>query len=77
MQPERQRSLWWILLPIFFFEIIGGVIAYFILRQDDPRLAKFCLQLGILLTAIHLVFLVIIFSTIGLTGLEQDFAPNI
>ena len=76
MQPERQRSLWWVLLPIFF-EIIGGVIAYFILRQDDPKLAKFCIQLGILLIVIQLFAVAILFSTVGLAGFEQGFAPNI
>ncbi len=76
MQPERQPSLWWILLPIFF-EIIGGVIAYFILRKDDPRLAKFCIQLGILLTVVQIIAVAVLLSATDLTGFEQNFAPNI
>jgi len=53
MSNERNRSLWWTLLPIFV-GIIGGVIGYFVLKNDDPRLSKFCLQLGIVLTVIQL-----------------------
>ena len=47
----RRRSSLWFLLPIFF-SIIGGVIAYFIIKDDDPHKAKNCLLLGIILTAI-------------------------
>ncbi len=57
MQPERQRSLWWVLLPIFV-GIIGGIVGYFVLKNDDGRLAKFCLHLGIVLTVIQLVIYV-------------------
>ena len=56
---EHRRSGLWYLLPIFF-GIIGGVIAYFVIKQDDPDKAKNCLYLGIIITAIgaaaHLVF---------------------
>ncbi|MFB3047658.1 MAG: hypothetical protein ACE1YV_00735 [Nitrosopumilaceae archaeon] len=54
MSNERNRSLWWILLPIFV-GIIGGIIGYFVLKNDDQRLSKFCLHLGIVLTIINLV----------------------
>ena len=54
MYPERQRSNWWFLLPIFL-GLIGGVIAYFVLRNDDPKKAKNCLYLGIILAAIGIV----------------------
>lgn len=47
----RKRSGLWFFLPIFF-NVIGGVIAYFIIKDDDPRKAKNCLLLGIILTAI-------------------------
>ena len=46
------RSRWWYLLPIFL-DIIGGVIAYFVLRADDPVKARNCLLLGITLFVIH------------------------
>jgi heme/copper-type cytochrome/quinol oxidase subunit 2 len=55
------RSRWWYLLPIFF-KVIGGVIAYFVLRDDDPKKAKNCLLLGIVLTAIPIIGIVIFFT---------------
>lgn len=45
------KSRWWYLLPIFF-SIIGGIIAYFVLRHDDPRLAKNCLVVGGIMFAV-------------------------
>jgi len=74
MSFERTRSLWWVILPVFL-EIIGGVIAYFVLRRDDYKLAKFCLQLGIVLTIIQVIAFLIIFSTID--ELSQEFGVNI
>ncbi len=69
MSNERNRSLWWTLLPIFV-GIIGGIIGYFVLKNDDPRLSKFCLQLGIVLTVIQLaVYLPLIL-------LAEQFSPG-
>lgn len=45
------KSRWWYLLPIFF-SIIGGIIAYFVLRHDDSRLAKNCLIVGVIMFAV-------------------------
>jgi len=50
MTQEIRRSGFWFLLPLFF-GIIGGVIAYFVIKQDDPSKAKNCLYLGI----VHLI----------------------
>lgn len=61
--PERPRSNLWFLLPIFF-GIIGGIIAYFILRNDDPNKAKNCLYLGVALMVAGLVFNAIVASLI-------------
>ncbi|MFQ5970420.1 MAG: hypothetical protein ACE5J2_08005 [Nitrososphaerales archaeon] len=69
----RVRSSWWYLLPIFF-SVVGGVIAYFILRDDDPRKAKNCLWLGIILTAISTVLTVISFAIFGFA--ESGFTPR-
>ena len=54
MYPEKQRSNWWYLLPIFL-GIIGGVIAYFALRNDDREKAKKCLYLSLILFAVGFV----------------------
>lgn len=54
----RKRSNFWFLLPILF-NVIGGVIAYFIIKEDDPRKAKNCLWLGIILTALSFAIFVI------------------
>ena len=51
MQPEKERSNWWYLVPIFL-GLIGGIVAYFALRNDDRRKAKNCLFLGIILGVI-------------------------
>lgn len=61
----RRRSSLWFLLPIFF-SVIGGIIAYFVIKEDDPKKAKNCLYLGIILAAIPVV-LVLIPVLIGIT----------
>ena len=61
MEPEKQRSNWWYLLPIFF-GIIGGIIAYFALRRDDREKAKKCMYLGLILLAVGIIL------DISLTG---------
>ena len=55
MAQETRRSAWWYLLPILF-GIIGGVIAYFVIKQDDPIKAKNCLKLGLVLLIIDIIF---------------------
>ena len=54
----RKRSSWWFLLPIIF-GVIGGVIAYFVIKEDDPKRARSCLYLGIILAAIWFALFVI------------------
>ena len=55
MAQETRRSAWWYLLPLLF-GIIGGVIAYFVIKQDDPIKAKNCLKLGLILLIIDIIF---------------------
>jgi len=74
MYPERPRSNWWFLLPIFL-GLIGGVIAYFVLRHDDPRKAKNCLYLAIVLAIIGIAINVIFGAQ--LMELDQGFGVNI
>jgi len=74
MYPERPRSNWWFLLPIFL-GLIGGVIAYFVLRHDDPRKAKNCLYLSIVLAIIGIAINVIFGAQ--LMELDPEFGVNI
>lgn len=52
------RSPLWYLLPAIL-GIIGGVIAYFILKNDDPSKAKNCLWLGIILVVIYFSYFIV------------------
>ena len=54
MYPERKRSNWWYLLPIFL-GVMGGIIAYFALRRDDREKAKKCMYLGLILLAVGIL----------------------
>jgi 2-hydroxy-6-oxonona-2,4-dienedioate hydrolase len=49
--PTKRRSRLWYLLPIFL-HIVGGLIAYFVLRGSDHAIAKNSLWLGIILSAV-------------------------
>lgn len=46
MELTTKRSNFWYILPIVL-GLLGGVIAYFILRKSDSKKAKICLILGI------------------------------
>ena len=59
MYPEKSRSSWWYLLPIFL-GIIGGIIAYFAIRKDDLPKAKKCIYLSLILFAVG-IFLDVLF----------------
>jgi len=43
----KKRSPLWYELPILF-AIVGGVIAYFKIKKDDPKKAKRCIYVGII-----------------------------
>jgi len=72
--PEKSKSNAWFLLPIFF-GIIGGLIAFFILRQDDPRKARNCLYLGIVFMVFGIILNIFIATTVP--GLDPSFNVNI
>lgn len=57
-EPNRQRSRIWYILPICL-SIVGGFIAYFAIRQDDPSKAKNCLWLGIILFVSYVAYYVV------------------
>ena len=71
---EKPRSNAWFLLPIFF-GVIGGIIAFFVLRHDDPHKAKNCLYLGIVFMIIGIIFNILIAASIP--GLDSGFNVNI
>ena len=56
---RQGRSNWWFLLPIFL-HAVGGIMAFFVLRQDDVRKARNCLYLGLSLTALMLAPLLVL-----------------
>jgi len=70
---EKPRSNAWFLLPIFF-GVIGGIIAFFILRHDDPRKAKNCLYLGLALMVIGIILN--IFLAASIPGIDSGFNVN-
>jgi len=53
--PQKSRSNAWYLLPIFV-GMIGGIIAYLIIRKDDPHKAKNCIYIGIVMMVIGIIF---------------------
>lgn len=59
----RNASAAWYLLPIFF-GIIGSVIMWLALRNEDPRKAKKGLILGIILTAVFSVIWFLMFAAV-------------
>lgn len=42
--------------------LIGGIMAFFVLKRDDPRKAKNCLYIGIVLFMIGIVINLAIFG---------------
>ncbi len=71
--PEKSRSNAWFLLPIVF-GVIGGIIAFFILRHDDPRKAKNCLYLGLALMVVGIILN--IFLAASIPGIDSGFNVN-
>ena len=72
--PEKPRSNAWFLLPIFF-GLIGGIIAFFILRQSDSHKARNCLYLGIVFMIIGVILNILIAASVP--GLDSGFNVNI
>ena len=72
MQVKR-RSSFWFLLPIVF-NVIGGIIAFFVIREDDPKKAKNCLYLGIILCIIP-VLLIVVPILVGITLVPHVIPP--
>ena len=71
---EKPRSNAWFLLPIFL-GLIGGIIAFFILRHDDPKKARNCLYLGIVLMFIGIILNMVMYDS--LSNLDPGFNVNV
>ena len=70
--PTNRRSRLWYLLPIFL-SIVGGVIAYFVLRGNDPITARNTLWVGVVLaTAATVAFLAIYASYNSEVGAARE-----
>lgn len=54
MSETRTRTKAWYLVPIFL-GIIGGLIAYFAVKNDDPKLGKNCFIVGIIMFVINII----------------------
>ncbi|MDX1595630.1 MAG: hypothetical protein R3327_01680 [Nitrosopumilaceae archaeon] len=54
----KERSVLWYALPLIF-SIIGAVVAYYILRKDDPIKAKNCLWIGISLLLFYVAYYIV------------------
>ena len=67
----RTRSNWWYLLPILF-SIFGGLISYFAIRHDDPKKARNCLIVGIILFVIPLIIPAIMIGTLSQVEMHDD-----
>ena len=52
MEINKTRSNLWYVLPILL-HIIGGLISYYAIKGDDPKMAKKCLRIGIGMLAIQ------------------------
>jgi RsiW-degrading membrane proteinase PrsW (M82 family) len=56
---RKNPSKAWYLLPIFF-GILGGLVMYFIVRDDNKQMAKNGLILSVILTMVGIIFVVIL-----------------
>lgn len=79
-----KRSSAWYLLPIIFglaggiFGIVGGLIAYFILKNSDPKKGKNCLIIGLIFTIIGIIFGVVAMDSLysEIPSLENDWVEE-
>ena len=72
-EEYKQRSKAWYLLPIFL-GIIGGIIGFFVLRNDSPKMARNCLIIGIITIAIGIALSVAV-SVATLNGMTDMALP--
>jgi len=58
-QPIKRPSKAWYLVPIFF-GIIGGLVMYLVLKDEDRKMAKNGLVMSIVLTVVTFVISIIV-----------------
>ena len=55
--PQRSHSGAWYLAPIFI-GILGGLVMYIVIKDDDPKMAKKGLIVGLILTAVDTIIFI-------------------
>ncbi len=71
---KKPKSDLWFLLPIFV-GLLGGVVAFLILRKDNPEKAKNAIYLALVLLLRD--FLMIFMISSEVTGLNPGFNVNV
>ena len=61
----QERSNWWYALPILL-SIVGGLIAYFALRDDDSSKAKNCPYVGFAMVALDVAIAIGVAAAVSL-----------
>lgn len=72
--PEKRPSRAWYLVPIFF-GILGGLAMYLVLKDEDRKMAKKGLILGIVLGAAGAAVVIIFYAI--LLGVLVSHYPNL
>jgi YVTN family beta-propeller protein len=75
-EPAKRPSKAWYLVPIFF-GIMGGLIMYLVLKDENMRMAKKGLVLGIILGAVLTASVIIFYAVIFGVMFHQVFNPGI
>jgi len=69
-QPTKRTSKAWYLVPIFF-GIIGGLVMFLVLRDENKIMAKKGLILGIIMSVVGIAIYGAIFAVLFSLGLSQ------
>jgi hypothetical protein len=64
VQQQKRASAAWYLLPIFF-AFLGGLLMFFVIKDEDRGRAKGGLKLGIILSVVLFIFWLLILAAVG------------